>query len=245
MTAADTAPPGPARRMSRLQKYLRQLVYGGNDGIVTTFATVAGFAGFAGTEADGVAQIGGVAVLVFGLANLFADGVSMGLGEYLSGHSEDELHARRRQAELAAITQDPEGESRATAGMLAARGLPAADAARIAEILRPHPGMMADLRMAYAGMFTGDGDNPAVNGGFTFLSFLAFGFVPLIPYVLMEPTQTTFYWSLAATFTSLFALGLLRWRATEERFARSVGETMTVGAVCAAVAFLVGRMVGG
>ena len=55
--------------------YIRELVYGANDGIITTFAVVAGVAG------------GGLslsAVLIIGAANLLADGLSMGVGSYLA-----------------------------------------------------------------------------------------------------------------------------------------------------------------
>ncbi len=55
--------------------YMRDLVYGANDGIVTTFAVVAGIAGGALSPAT---------VLIVGAANLAADGLSMGVGNYLS-----------------------------------------------------------------------------------------------------------------------------------------------------------------
>ncbi len=92
-----------AHALSRTQEFLKQIVYGGNDGIVTTFAIVAGFAG---AQADGVAQIGGIAVLVFGLANLFADAVSMGLGEFLSMRSQHDLYRNRRASEMVEITEN-------------------------------------------------------------------------------------------------------------------------------------------
>ena len=60
-----------AHDIGHLQDYLKQIVYGGNDGIVTTFAVVAGFAGFG---SQSVAEIGSVAVLLFGIANILADG---------------------------------------------------------------------------------------------------------------------------------------------------------------------------
>jgi len=88
-------------------------------------------------------------------------------------------------------------------------------------------------------------ENPALNGLFTFGSFVIFGSVPLIPYFLLEATQNTFYLSIFATFAALTALGLLRWNATGERILRCVGETVALGAVCAAVAFAVGAIVGG
>jgi len=59
--------------------YIAEFVYGANDGIVTTFAVVAGVAG---------ASLAPSIVLVLGAANLFADGFSMGMSNYLSRQSE-------------------------------------------------------------------------------------------------------------------------------------------------------------
>jgi vacuolar iron transporter family protein len=67
--------------------YLRDLVYGANDGIITTFAVVAGVAGGA---------LSGRAVLIIGAANLLADGLSMGVGNYLGIRSDES--AREAQA---------------------------------------------------------------------------------------------------------------------------------------------------
>jgi hypothetical protein len=55
--------------------YIRDLVYGANDGIITTFAVVAGVAG---------GSLSTVAVLVVGAANLAADGMAMGVGNLLA-----------------------------------------------------------------------------------------------------------------------------------------------------------------
>ena len=121
-----------AHRLNRTQEFLKQIVYGGNDGIVTTFAIVAGFAG---AQADGVAQIGGVAVLVFGLANLFADAVSMGLGEYLSARSQHDLYRSRRLSELQEIQENPDQERMELFEILRQRGLPAGGADAVVELL--------------------------------------------------------------------------------------------------------------
>lgn len=59
--------------------YLKAAVYGANDGIITTFAVVAGAAG-AGLPAS--------VVIVLGGANVVADGISMGLGDFLGERSE-------------------------------------------------------------------------------------------------------------------------------------------------------------
>ena len=69
-----------------IRHYLRDLVYGANDGIITTFAVVAGVTGGA---------LSGPAVMIIGTANLAADGLSMGLGNYLSIRA----HESARRAE--------------------------------------------------------------------------------------------------------------------------------------------------
>ena len=66
------------------QHYLRDLVYGANDGIITTFAVVAGVAGGA---------LSTRAVLIVGVANLLADGLSMGVGNYLGIRSQESARA--------------------------------------------------------------------------------------------------------------------------------------------------------
>ncbi|MCO8146062.1 VIT1/CCC1 transporter family protein [Rhodovulum tesquicola] len=241
MTQADHAPYRPLR-LGRTQEFLKQIVYGGNDGIVTTFAVVAGFAG---AHADGVAQIGAVAVLVFGMANLLADAVSMGLGEFLSGRAQRDLYGAQKARRIAAIRHDPAEARARLAGLLRGRGLSPTDADSAAAIITRTPDMTAEMLMRYEnGMGHPDQDNPAINGLFTFLSFVVFGIVPLVPYFLLPAEPPTFVLSIGATICALGALGLLRWNATGLGLGRSVGETMLVGGVCAVVAYVVGMVVG-
>jgi len=74
----------PSGVIDTARHYLRDLIYGANDGIITTFAVVAGVTGGA---------LSSRAVLVVGLANLFADGLSMGVGNYLSIRSDESARA--------------------------------------------------------------------------------------------------------------------------------------------------------
>lgn len=69
---------------------LKASVYGANDGIITTFAVMAGVVG---------AQLSPKVVIILGLANLFADGLSMGLGDYLGEKSERQLREKHAPTE--------------------------------------------------------------------------------------------------------------------------------------------------
>jgi len=88
-TPSPTAPPSlhvdPNGFRETTRHYIRDLVYGANDGIITTFAVVAGVAG---------GKLSVIAVLVVGAANLVADGLSMGVSNYLGIRS----HESARQA---------------------------------------------------------------------------------------------------------------------------------------------------
>ena len=70
--------------------YIRDLIYGANDGIITTFAVVAGVTG---------GQLSSGAILIVGVANLLADGLSMGVGNYLSIRSHESARAAQNLPE--------------------------------------------------------------------------------------------------------------------------------------------------
>ena len=92
-----------ARRLSRAPavSYLRDWVYGGIDGAVTTFAIVAGMVG---------AELSNRVVLILGIANLVADGFSMAASNYSGTKTEHEEQAQLRAIEERHIDVVPDGE---------------------------------------------------------------------------------------------------------------------------------------
>ena len=80
----------PRTALGVAQHYIRDVVYGANDGVITTFAVVAGVTG--GTLAP-------VTVLVLGVANLLADGLSMGVGNYLGIRSDERVREAQQLPE--------------------------------------------------------------------------------------------------------------------------------------------------
>ncbi len=225
-------------KIGKVQEFLKEIVYGGNDGIVTTFAIVAGFAG---AGAEGAAIVGGAAVLLFGLANLFADATAMGLGAFLSSRSEQDVYRATREKELHEIHNNIEMERAETLEILAEKGIGEEDAKAMTTIMERNPEFFADFMMQYEiGMSDPTDDSPAMAGLATFIAFVLFGAAPLLPYFVSEPTPGAFQASLLLSLLALVALGLLRWKVTNETMTRCVGETVLVGGICGIVAYGVG-----
>ncbi len=226
-----------------IRDYLKQIVYGGNDGIITTFAVVAGFAG---AEAQGTAAIGTLAVVIFGIANLAADGVSMGLGEFLSGRSNRDLYATRHVEAEQIASANPDAAADRLAAHLIGQGLAVEDARHTADHLATSPTLMADLSLRYDhGMEAPEAHNLGMRALMTFLSFIAFGAIPILPFIVASETAATAGISVLATATALTLLGVLRWSVTRETLVRCVGETLAVGGFCAALAYGAGHLVAG
>lgn len=226
-------------RITPFSEYLKEIVYGGNDGIVTTFAVVAGFAGAQG--ANSVSHIPFLSVLLFGLANLFADGASMGLGNFLSLRSEQDVYRSSLKKEQHEITHNPTMEKAETIEILLQRGYSNEDAIKMTDLYMKNPKYWLEFMMNQELEMTNpENKNAFYNGLATFASFLTFGFIPLVPYVFFRSHGNIFQLSIVFTAIALILLGLLRYKVTHINIVRSVGEIVFIGGVSATIAYLVG-----
>ena len=120
------------KTQSTFSHYLKEIIYGGNDGIITTFAVVAGFSG--ASINDNFLNLSFLTVLLFGLANLFADGLSMGLGNLLSVKAEQDVYNTNKEQELKSIQSNFEGQFDETIIMLEKNGFKKPDAIALTNI---------------------------------------------------------------------------------------------------------------
>lgn len=226
-------------RASVLQTYLKEIVYGGNDGIVTTFAVVAGFAG-AGSNTFSLPIL---SVLIFGFANLCADGISMGLGNFLSLRSEKDVYKKEAMKELEEIRKKPDLEKKETTLILQEKGFTDEQAKTLTDIYSKNETYWLSFMMSYElELPNPSSENPILTGLATFLSFVIFGFIPLFPYILLSQGSDAFFLSTITTAGALLLLGLLRWRITKEPIIRSVGEIILIGSLASIAAYTVGTL---
>lgn len=217
---------------SGLGPWIHDIVYGGHDGIVTTFAVVAGTAG---------ADLSVGIVIILGIANLLADGVSMGAGAFLSGKSERDQYHRLLKEELKEIEDDPEIEREEIREAYAAKGFTGADLERAVAVITSDKKIWADTMMREEhGMFEDQDGNALGHGIATFIGFMIFGAVPLLPYLFGAEPQNSFPFAIAGTIAALIFLGATRSYVTRERMIRGIVEIAIIGAVTASIAYGVG-----
>ncbi len=106
--------------------YLRDWIYGGIDGTVTTFAIVAGVVG---------ADLPGTVVLVLGLANLIADGFAMRAGNYSATKAELDDYRRLLDIERKHIALEPSGEREEVRQIFGLKGFSGAELERIVDVI--------------------------------------------------------------------------------------------------------------
>jgi len=227
---------------SRFQNYFKEVIYGGIDGIITTFAVVAGFSGAALAQ-DTATQLTFLVVLLFGLANLFADGVSMGLGNYLSVKSNQDLYGIARKAEEKEVRDNFQFEFDETVTILEDKGYSESDARALALLYAKNETFWVDFMMEHElAMPDPRGDNPILTGLATLSSFLVFGSIPLLPFIFLGEAHadTLFMYSIAGTACALVALGFLKFKVVGSGLVASLFEVTAVGGSAATIAFFVG-----
>jgi VIT1/CCC1 family predicted Fe2+/Mn2+ transporter len=220
--------------------YIGEAVYGALDGIVTTFAVVAGVEG---------ARLPSGIVLILGFANLIGDGLSMGVGSYLSTKSQREYQKSERVREEWEIDNYPEGEKEEIRQIYRKKGFRGEDLDKAVEIITSDKDVWIETMMVEElGILEEDG-HPFYNGLSTFISFIIAGFIPLLFFVaaLAVPSleRHTFEMSVVLTGLTLFTVGSLRVMVTQTSWWRSGLEMLLVGGMAALGAYLVGYILRG
>lgn len=211
--------------------YLRDIVYGGIDGSVTTFAIVAGVAG---------AGLSPWVIIALGVANVLADGFSMAAGNYSGTKAELDDARRLRQIEERHIRTHPEGEKRELREILRRKGL-SGDALEgaVEQISQNHDQWVQMMLEGEYGLASVD-PHPFKAAWATFTAFLLAGMIPLLPFLF--GLDNAFIISTCATLVTFFAIGAYKSRWSLARWWWSGLETLAIGGTAAAIAYLVGTL---
>ena len=211
--------------------YLRDWVYGGIDGAVTTFAVVAGVVG---------AELTNRVVLILGAANLVADGFSMAASNYSGTKTEHEELAQLRAVEERHIDTVPEGEREEIRQIFRAKGFEGRDLEQAVAVITGDRARWVDTMLAEEYGLPKTVRAPLKAAASTFAAFLLCGAIPLLPFLFQTSGQ--FEQSVVMTALVFFLIGSTKSRWSPVSWWRSGAETLLIGLGAAALAYLVGAL---
>lgn len=191
--------------------YIKSIVFGGLDGIITTFAIVSSVIG---------ASLSPQVVVVSGFAKLVGDAIAMGMGDIVSEMAEHAYIHTERAREMKETETMLDAEVNEMVEIYKSKGFSDEDAREVIGILTGNPAykdFFVDHMMVQelGHQVPSHEDHPFKDGAVTFISFLIFGSLPLIPYCIFigakyEDKWGSFGVSIGVTILTLFLLGVVQ-----------------------------------
>src|SRR5437667_9992406 len=179
--------------------YLRDGIYGGIDGSVTTFAVVTGVLG---------AHLSPIVIVIMGFANLVGDGFSMAASNFLGTKSEHDDVTRLETIERRHIELAPEGEREEVRQIFAAKGFAGTDLERVVELITSDPDRWVRTMLTEEYGLPLQPRSPWMAAATTFSAFAICGIVPLIPFLI--GFRNAFSVSIALTGGVFFIIGSIK-----------------------------------
>ncbi|MFN0139691.1 MAG: VIT1/CCC1 transporter family protein [Pyrinomonadaceae bacterium] len=224
-----------AERLSSVRhNYIRDFIYGGIDGSVTTFAVVSGVAG---------AELSTVVVLILGFANLVADGFSMAASNFLGTKAEHDDYRRIEAIERRHIDVAPEGEREEVRQIFINKGFEGEALEQAVELITSDKEIWVKTMLAEEYGLAAEIRSPWKAALSTFAAFLICGLIPLVPYLFAIGSK--FQISAILTGITFFLIGSLKSFWSTSSWLRSGMETLLVGGLAASLAYAVGVLLKG
>jgi VIT1/CCC1 family predicted Fe2+/Mn2+ transporter len=216
--------------------FLRNVVYGFNDGLTANFGLVAGVLGAASINAHQT-------IIVAGVAGLIADALSMGSSGYLAAKSEQEVYAHEIAMEREEIELMPEVERDELALIYEAKGMHADAAHALATEVMADPERMLDEKVQEELKIGEQGASPLREGWVTGLATAVGAAIPVAPFLFLDGMLAIGV-SFIVSMASHFFIGAGRSVFTGRGVIRSGVDMFVVGLGVAVVGYLVGDWVG-
>lgn len=214
--------------------FLREMVFGANDGLVSNVALVAGIAG--GTNDPKIILLGGIAGLVAGA-------ISMSLGAYVSSKSEHEFREAEEQRERWEVENMREAELQETRHIFRLKGITGPLLDEVVEAVSRDHEQWIKLMMTEELGFPNEPPKPKVAAIVMGVAFAFAAMFPVAPYVFAEGNAALIA-SVSLTAAALFGVGALRARLTAGSMMRKGVEMVALGGIAVIAANLIGRLVG-
>src|SRR5918995_2131865 len=214
---------------------LRAAVFGINDGLLSNFSLVMGFAG---------AEAKPEYIVLAGVAGLLAGSFSMAAGEYVSMRAQREVFEQQITMEKQELEMSPKEEEEELSLIYQAKGVPEHEASRLAHRIVANPKTAIDtLAREELGLDPSELGSPWRAAVSSFLAFVVGAFVPVAPYLLASG-MTAWVLSGVGSFCALFGVGALLSIFTARGPIVSGARMVGIGLLVSGITYTVGWLLG-
>ncbi len=215
--------------------FVRDVVIGMADGLTVPFALAAGLSGAVSSTR---------LIVVGGLAEIAAGSIAMGLGGYLAARGDAEHYHQEKLREEREIVEIPDAEKAEVQELFEEYGLTPQEAGPVVNALSERPKEWVDFMMRFElGLEEPDPRRAVTSASTIALSYVAGGFIPLSPYILLSNAWHGLLWSAAVTLLALGVFGYLKAIFTGTARLRGASQTMVIGGLAAGAAFVIAKMI--
>lgn len=221
------------------ENYLKDAVYAASDGIVTTFAIVAGVVG---------ASLSPLVVLILGFANVLADGISMAAGNYLGSKSESDQYESELAREEKIFNNSTESAEREVKEIFGQKGYNPEDAEAITPIIIKNKKFFLDfIIFERKGLSVTTNSDAMKASVVTLVAFIIAGIIPLLPFVFLYDSVISNQFMYASIFAggAMFLVGSARTMYSDKKWWAGGLEMLFVAGLAAVVAYIVGDFLSG
>ena len=215
--------------------FLRNVIYGFNDGLTANFGLVAGVIG--ATNVTTQIHI----VLVTGIAGAIADALSMGASGFLAAKSEEEVYTNEIAMERDEIELMPEVEEEELALIYEAKGMTADRAREVAHEIMQSPETFLEEKVREELKIGEAHATPFREGWVTGLATAIGAFIPVFPFLFLHGLVAVWV-AFGLAMVSHFAVGATRSIFTGRGIIRSGIDMFVVGMGVAAIGYVAGTM---
>ena len=212
--------------------FLRNVVYGFNDGLTANFGLVAGVVG---------AQVEAAFIMLTGVAGMIADALSMGASGYLAAKSEREVYDHEIRVEREELRFMPEIEEEELALLYRTKGVQEESAREIAREIMKSPEQALDVMVQEELGIGEQRVTPFREGWITGIATAVGASIPVAPFLVLSG-PAAIWTSFGVSMFSHFAVGAARSVFTGRSMFRSGVDMLMVGFGVAAIGYLVGEL---
>jgi predicted membrane protein (TIGR00267 family) len=214
---------------------VREIVFGFNDGSISTLALLAGVTG--GALAHGQ-------ILVAGFSGVIAGAISMAIGAYISSKSEIEHHQSEIEREKREIEEIPEVEREEMRQIYMKKADFTEEELNLIlnRITSDKKVWLDSMMKEELGLFEERFESPLKVGLIMLVAFVAGGLIPILPFVFLPVSQTSLIVASIVTFASLFLIGVWKTTFTNKHWLRSGLEMVFVGILATVIPYLIGDL---